>query len=77
MNIIISLLYACILVQCIEETSERTDTGTEIISSILYVNGGALLFQLPPINKLFRTFSRQLDPGRTLICGLCLSATVW
>ena len=27
----------------------RMQAGTDIISSILYVNGGTLLFQLPPI----------------------------
>ena len=38
------LLYACNLAQEIEETSERPDTGTDIMSSIPYVNGGTLLF---------------------------------
>ena len=49
----ISLFYACILAHNIEETSGRTDTagrqadrqaGTDITSSIPYVNGGTLLF---------------------------------
>ena len=44
----ISLLYACILMQCIEETGGRTErhrqAGTDIIPSIPYVNGGTLLF---------------------------------
>ena len=53
-NINISLLYACILVQYIEETSGRTDPGRQAGRhrhnlSIPYVNGGTLLFQLPPI----------------------------
>ena len=50
-NIDISLLYACFLLQHIEETSEQTDTGTDIKSSIRYVNGGTLVFQLPSTNS--------------------------
>ena len=45
----ITLLHICILAQHIEETRGRTDTaGTDIMSSNPYVNGGTLLFQLPP-----------------------------
>ena len=48
---------ACFLAHNIEETSERTErhrqagriqAGTDIMSSNPYVNGGTLLFQLPP-----------------------------
>ena len=58
----ISLFYACILAHNIEEASERTErhrqdpgriqAGTDISSSIPYVNGGTLLSQLPPITML-------------------------
>ena len=37
------------LSQYTEEMGERTDTGTDIMLSIPYVNGGTLLFQLPPV----------------------------
>ena len=55
----ISLLYACILVQCIEETGGRTERHRiqepgrhRHNSSIPYVNGGTLIFfQLPPIKQ--------------------------
>ena len=41
----ISLLYACIFVQCINETNGRTETHrNRHNSSIPYVNGGTLLF---------------------------------
>ena len=78
----ISLLYACILVQYIEETSGRTDTGrqagrgagTDIMSSIPYVNGGTLLFQLPPIMFVPACLPGSCLPGSCLPVSLCPSA---